>query len=598
MAFDGIVTYSIKEELNTLLSGGKIDKVNQPEEDELLLHIRSNSTNYKLLLSANTANPRIYLTERYKKENPLSAPSFCMLMRKHLQGSRIIEVFQPSLERIIEIKVETLDDMKVKRNRSLIIEIMGKHSNIILIDTDENKIIDSIKRIPITVSSVREVLPGKTYSYPPSQDKLNPMNEISINEFNSVLASKNDKLFKAIYTSFLGLSPSMGREIALRSNISPETPFELLSSVEISKLHEVFTRLFRQVSSGIFHPCVSLDRRINKILDFSCIKLLQFQEYSYLEFESISKATESYYEEKDSSERIKQRSSDLRKSLNTKLDRFLNKLQKQKEEYLAAQELDLFKKFGELLTSYVYMLEKGMESIEVEDFYDESLPKVIIPLKKNLTPSENIQSYFKKYNKMKNTILELEKHIKETEDEVNYLENVLLSINTCENLKDLEEITEELKTEGYVRKKGKEKKTSSKNQKSDSLDFMTFTSRDNIAIYVGKNNKQNEFLTLKFASAKDIWLHTKDIPGSHVIIKSDGIDVPLTTLEDAAILAAYYSKARLSSKVPVDYTEKKNIKKPKGSKPGMVIYETNSTVYVDPSEERVSSLRQRENPLT
>lgn len=588
MALDGIVIYSLVEELSSKLIGGKIDKVYQPEDDELLLTIRNNGENYKLLLSANSSNPRMYITNTYKKENPLNAPMFCMLLRKHIQNGRIINVHQPDFERIIRITIESLDELKAKTSKDLIIEIMGRHSNIMLIDNEENKILDSIKRVPLSISSYRQVLPGKTYANPPSQNKLNPLNDISFKEFIISLRSNKNILYKSIYTSFEGISPLISREICFRSNIDEDTNVDYLEEYQFEKIYNTFTRFFNQIKNKIFHPSIVIDKRLDKIIDFSCIKLTMYNQYSSIEDDSMCFILDKYYYEKDVKERISQKSQDLRKSISTKLDRLYNKLKKQKEELLESENANVYKIYGELITSYIYMIQKGMDKIEVINFYDPEGNSIQIKLDKNLTPSENAQKYFKKYNKLKNAGFEIKEQMKISEEELNYLENIILNINNCENIEELEEIKEELIKEGYA--KGKNINKSKIKEKSVTSPY-EFISSDNFKIYVGKNNKQNDYLTLKFASNDDIWMHTKNIPGSHVIIKSEGKEIPEDTLIEGAMLAAYFSKGKMSSQVPVDYTKKKNIKKPSGSKPGMVIYETNNTIYVTPSEEDIVKIK-------
>lgn len=595
MALDGLVIHSLVDELSTKLIGGKIDKIYQPEEDEILLSIRSNKENYKLLLSASASNPRIYITQKYKKENPMSAPMFCMILRKYLLNGKILNISQPEFERIIKITVESLDELKIKATKDIIIEIMGRHSNIIVVHNETNKIIDSIKRVPISISRQRQVLPGQDYNYPPSQNKLNPLNNITKETFINTITSTNSTLHKSIYTSFLGISPVIAKEICYRSNLDESININDLNASQLENFYNVFIRTFNQINNNIYSPCIVINKKIDKIIDFSSIKLTMYNEYSYIENESISNILENYYLSKDARERINQRTQNLRKSISTKLDRLYNKLKKQQEELNESENAHIYKIKGELITSYIYMINKGMEFVDVVNFYDPEGGTIKISLNKNLTPSENAQRYFKKYNKLKHAKKEITIQMDITNEEVNYLENILLSIENCENLAEIQEIRDELIKTGYIKSKVKNKKD--KKDKKDSNVSTTkpyeFISSDGFKIFVGKNNKQNDYLTLKMASNDDIWMHTKNIPGSHVIIKSEGKEIPENTIKEGAILSAYYSKARMSSKVPVDYTIRKNIKKPNGAKPGMVIYETNSTIYVNPSEEEVVKLKIR-----
>ena len=588
MALDGLVIHSIVDELHKKLLGGKIDKVYQPENDEVVLHIRNNKENFKLVLSCSASNPRVYLANNYKKENPINAPMFCMLFRKYIQGGNIVNISQIGFERIIKISVESFDELKEKTTKDIIIEIMGRHSNIILTHSLDNKIIDSAKRIPPSVSRVRQILPGQTYVLPPKQDKLNPIDEVSLNLFVDTLTSFNGPIFKAIYSKFLGVSPVIAKEICFRANIDENTLIDEISSNDISKVYKEFHNLFKFINNNIYNPSMIIDESIDKVLDFSCINLSQFSNLSIINDDSISKILENYYATKDIKDRIHQRSSDLRKSISIKLDRLYNKLNKQEKELIESENAEIYKIKGELITSYIYMIEKGMESVEVANFYDPEYKNITISLNPNFTPSENAQKYFKKYNKMKTAKKEITSQIEITKEEINYLENIILSIENCENLAELMDIREELSKVGYLRAKNNSKKETKLTTKPHE-----FISSNGFKILVGKNNKQNDNLTLKIASNEDIWMHTKNIPGSHVIIKTEGKEVPDETIFEGAMLAAFFSKSKMSSQVPVDYTKKKNVKKPNGSKPGMVIYETNSTIYVTPTEELIAKLKSK-----
>ena len=588
MALDGLVIHSIVDELHKKLLGGKIDKVYQPENDEVVLHIRNNKENFKLVLSCSASNPRVYLASDYKKENPINAPMFCMLFRKYIQGGNIVNVSQVDFERIIKISVESFDELKEKTTKDIIIEIMGRHSNIILTHSSNNKIIDSAKRIPPSVSRVRQILPGQTYVLPPKQDKLNPINEISLNTFVDTLSSFDGPIFKAIYSKFLGISSVIAKEICFRANIDENLLVSEISSDDISKIYREFHNLFKYIKDNIYNPCMVIDTSIDKVLDFSCINLSLFSNLSIINDDSISKILENYYATKDIKDRIHQRSSDLRKSISIKLDRLYNKLNKQEKELIESENADIYKIKGELITSYIYMIEKGMESVEVANFYDPEYKNIKISLNTNFTPSENAQKYFKKYNKLKTAKKEITSQMEITKEEIDYLENIMLSIENCENLAELMDIREELGKVGYLRSKNNSKKETKLTTKPHE-----FVSSNGFKILVGKNNKQNDHLTLKVASNEDIWMHTKNIPGSHVIIKTEGKEVPDETIFEGAMLAAFFSKSKMSSQVPVDYTKKKNVKKPNGAKPGMVIYDTNNTIYVTPTEELVAKLKSK-----
>lgn len=588
MAFDGLVVHSICDELSSKLVGGKIDKIYQPENDEIVLHIRNNKENFKLVLSASSSNPRIYLSSSYKKENPMNAPMFCMLLRKYIQSGNIVSVSQIGFERIVKITVESLDELKSKTTKDLIIEIMGRHSNIILTH-EEDKIVDSIKRIPPSISRVRQLLPGIAYTLPPAQDKLDPLELISIDQFKELLQDFNGPILKSIYSKFSGISPTVSKEICFRSNLDSSMLASDLNDESFNRLHEEFINVMQSVKDANYNPCLALDPSIDKLLDFSCINLSLFNDLKVVHNESISSIIESFYSNKDAKERINQRASDFKKSISIKLDRLYNKLKKQELELKESDNAIIYKVKGELITSYIYMVEKGMKSVEVQNFYDENCATVKIDLNPNLTPSENAQKYFKKYTKLKHAKKEISAQVELSLEEIDYLENIMLSIDNCDNLAELNDIKEELQKLGYMRGKVKSKKE--KNTLTTKPN--EFLSSDGFTILVGKNNKQNDFLTLRVANNDDLWMHTKNIPGSHVIIKSDGKEIPESTIFEGAMLASFFSKSKMSAQVPVDYTLKKNVKKPNGSKPGMVIYETNSTIYVTPSEELVVKLKKQ-----
>ena len=586
MALDGLVVHSLADELHNKLVGGKVDRIHQPENDELVLYVRNNKENFKLVLSSSASNPRVYLANNYKKENPIKAPMFCMLFRKYIQGGIITNICQVNFERIIKITVESFDELKEKTAKDIYIEIMGRHSNIIL--TQHDKIIDSIKRIPPSVSRVRQLLPNITYELPPAQDKINPIKGVSLKSFINTLREFDGPLYKAIFSKFLGISTPIAKEICYRANLDSNIKAEEMSRDELAKLYRIFSDLFTKIKNNDYAPCIVVDEKVDKVIDFSCIDLTYLNDNKFIRNDSISQVIEDYYKTKDFKDRVHQRTSDLRKSISIKLDRLYHKQEKIKKELIEADNADSYKIKGELLTAYIYMIEKGMESIEVDNFYDENYAKVTINLNKNLTPSENAQKYFKKYNKLKTAKKELTSQLIICNDEIEYLENILLGIENCENLEELADIKDELIRLGYA-------KAPYKYRAKKDIDLTTkpnqFVSSDGFTILVGKNNKQNDYLTLRIADPEDIWMHTKNIPGSHVIIKCAGKDVPDETLYEAAMLAAYYSKGRMSSQVPVDYTMKKHVKKPSGSKPGMVIYETNSTIYVTPTEEMTVKLK-------
>lgn len=585
MAFDAIVVNSLARELNEMLEGTKIDKVYQPEKDEVCLKIRSGKDNYKLVLSASPSHPRVYIADNYEKQNPKKAPVFCMTLRKHIQSGVIAGVVQVGFERIIRIAIDSYDELREKTRKYLYVEIMGKHSNIILVHDTENRILDSIKRVPPSVSRLRQILPGMAYELPPVQDKINPMANIDRQELIDRIRSCDMQIFKAIYSNILGLSPTVAREICYRLDIDKSMSSLEIGDGEIDRIIKEINLMFGKLELGQAYPNMIIDQKRDKIVEFSSIKLNQYEDLTEINFDRVSQAIESYYISKDIKDRINQRASAMKKSLQIKLDRVNNKIKKQNQELLESEKADDYRVKGELLTSYIYMVQKGMEEVELDNFYDNN-SKIRVSLNKNLTPSENAQRYFKKYNKMKNASEEISKQIKINLEESEYLENSLLAIENCDNDKDLKEIREELIREGYIKSYRMPKKDIKPNTQ-----YLKYMSSGGNLIMVGKNNKQNDYLTLRLADNEDLWFHTKNIPGSHVVLKCAGKKVLDEEILEAATLAAYYSKAKMSANVPVDYTIKKHVKKPSGAKPGMVIYETNKTAYVTPSDEAKAKIR-------
>lgn len=585
MALDGITLRSLVHEMKSKLVNGKIDKITQPEKDEIWLTIRNEKQNHKLLISANSSTPRIHFVNDAKKENPLTAPMFLMLLRKHIGNGTIKSVEQRSTERIVEISIDAYDELRVLKNKTLIIELMGKHSNIILVHTEDRKIIDSIKRVSLNISSVREVLPGLTYQYPPGHKKISPIHRLDEDEFRRLCSNFHSEIYKLFYMSYEGMSPTISKEICYRANVESTEVASSLSEVKTEKLWGTFFRMMSRIEQHEYSPCIVIQRNPHTILDFSAVLLTHYETMELVEYQSIHTACEEFYFLKDRAERIQQRTSALRKKIQTRLDTLQHKTEKQNNEISSSMLLDKDKLYGELLTSYIYQIKTGMSEITLENFYSNN-EKITIPLDVQKSPSENIQRYFKRYQKSKNRIEELTEQLAIAQKEISYLENVLLSISQIETYDEISEIQDELAKQGYIRRP-----SNHKSKKETISSPMEFTASDGTTILVGKNNTQNDRLTLKLSSPNDTWLHTKDIPGSHVIIRAKQQDISEKTLYEAAILAAYYSKGKFSSNVPVDYTERKNVKKPSGAKPGMVIYVNNSTIYVTPEESVVEQLK-------
>ncbi|WP_312355051.1 Rqc2 family fibronectin-binding protein [Aminipila sp.] len=574
MAFDGIAVQAVTQELNKKLSGGKLEKVYQPENDELVFHIHSKKGNFKLYLSCNSSNARINLITE-SVPNPPAPLNFCMLLRKHIQGGRITSIIQKECERIVEIPFETINELGFSVNKKLIIEIMGKHSNIILVDADTNKIIDSIKRVSIDVNRIRQILPGKLYEYPPSQDKI-PFNQITLEEIEQICMCTPNKLAKVLLSKIQGISPIMAEQLTYGLEISSEIPYSQEETEQTAKIVERNLRtLINNLTKGNLNPTVYLDKTGNPV-DFHAVPILSLEGiYDTEEFEEISAAIEFFYSHRSSSNRIKQKSTDLEKAVKNNLDKLYLKKQRLSEDLLKAENSEEYRLFGELLTANLHLFSTGDSKVTVFNYYDGV--ESTIPLDKKISPSKNAQLYFKKYSKSKTAIKEKSIQLEETNEDINYLESVAVFIDNAETVEEIEEIRNELVEGGYLRKRkihGKPAKI-----KPSPL---SYTSSQGFRILVGRNNKENDHLTFKLASSKDIWFHTKDIPGSHVILFAEGKEITESAIFEAAAIAAFHSKGKNSENVPVDYVQVKYVKKPAGAKPGMVIFTNNRTVYVNP----------------
>lgn len=578
MAFDGITIASITKELNQHLTGGRIYKIAQPESDELLLTIKNNGSQYRLLLSADASLPLVYLTDK-NKQSPLTAPGFCMLLRKHLQNAKILDITQPGLERVIRIRLEHLNEMGDLCQKTLVIEIMGKHSNIIF--CNENTIIDSIKHISGIVSSVREVLPGREYFIPQTQDKQDPLAFLeeaqnagagrTIQDFREKLLSMPMPLYKALYCAYTGLSPVMAQEICFRAGLDGDIPAGSQTPDALERLYETFLSALKQIAAGHFQPNIIYEKKTP--IEFGALPLTLYADKDTVFFDSISQVLEHYYEEKNTLTRIRQKSADLRKIVQTALERNIKKYDLQRRQMKDTEKREKYRVYGELLNTYGYGAEPGARSIEALNYYTNEM--ITIPLDGTLTPSENAKKYFDKYGKLKRTFEALSELTTEVKSEIEHLESIATALDIALKEEDLVQIKEELIESGYIRRKGGNKKA-----KITSRPFH-YISSDGFHMYVGKNNYQNDELTFKLASGNDWWFHAKGIPGSHVIVKTEGKELPDRTFEEAARLAAWYSKGREQEKVEIDYLQKKNVKKPNGAKPGFVVYYTNFSMAID-----------------
>ena len=568
MAFDGITISNIVKELNDTILNGRIAKIAQPENDELLLTIKPAKGQVRLVISASASLPLIYLS-RDNKPSPMTAPNFCMLLRKHIANGRIVGIFQPSLERIIRFEIEHLDELGDLCRKSLIVEIMGKHSNIIFCN-EKGMIIDSIKHVSAQMSSVREVLPGREYFIPDTMKKENPL-DIPEENFTQELLSKPMPVGKAIYNSFTGISPVVAEEICHLAGIDSSIPASEMSADLLSHLYRQFTYFMEQVTESKFSPAIYYEG--NEPKEFSSLPLTHFSNYQVKSFDSISEVIRTYYSSRDLITRIRQKSSDLRRVVQTALERNRKKYDLQLKQLRDTENRDKYKVYGELIHTYGYNLEDGAKELEALNYYTNEMIK--IPLDPQKTPQENAKKYFDRYNKQKRTFEALSELIKETKDEIDYLESVSKSLDIARSEDDLIQIKEELIESGFIRRK-----QSSKKVKITSKPFH-YISSDGFHMYVGKNNLQNEELTFHFANGGDWWFHAKKAPGSHVIVKTNGEELPDRTFEEAARLAAHYSKNSGAEKVEVDYVEKKQVKKPNGSKPGFVVYYTNYSMMID-----------------
>ncbi len=584
MALDGVAINALSKELNKKLSGGRIDKIHQPEQGEIIMHIRCAGENLRLLLCANPSFPRVHLTSS-SKESPTSPPMFCMLLRKHLGGGKILSVYQKEFERIIYFDIESNDEMGFKSVKHLIIEIMGKHSNIILTD-ESGKITDSIYHVDMTVSSVRNVLPGLMYELPPNQGKINPLGE-SAEDIFSHLDGSDTQLKSKLINTYSGISPLVAGEIVYLSTGSADTLGSETNAEVRKRVAQCFFYFLSKIKDNKFSPTVLVSRENNKMLDVCATDITLYESLADKEkYETMSEALDAFYIKKAANESIRQKSADLLKFVSNNIDRCRKKLQIQNETLQKASKREKYKIYGDLITANIYQIQKGVEGVKLINFYSENGKEVFIPLQNDLTPAQNAQKYYKKYTKEKTAEEETLKQKEINEKELYYLESVLLSIETAENSSELTQIRDELIEEGYLKNKGRIKKG-----KKETITPLHFVSSDGYDIYVGKNNRQNDYVTFKIGRSTDLWFHTKGIHGSHAIVKTtDAETVPDNTYIEAATLAAYYSRGRQGENIPVDYTELKNVKKPGGAKPGMVIYVNYNTIYATPTEEITKKL--------
>lgn len=568
MSFDGLFTYAMTNELAATITGGRITKIHQPYLNEIVLTIRSQGRNSKLLLSAHPSYARVQVTEE-DYDNPATPPLFCMMLRKHLEGNIIEEITQKDMDRMIIFKIKGRNEIGDLSYKKLIVEIMGRHSNIVLIDDEKELILDSIKHVSYAINRYRAILPGQPYIWPPNQNKLNPF-EANEEDILKKIDFNSGKIDKQLVDGFSGISPLFAKEIIKKAGIANRltVPKTFLSFIEKIKANEIAPSLM-----------------FNKQKDYFYLLPLEHVGEDYRTFSTLSKLLDAYYFGKAERDRVKQISGDIERLLKNEIEKNEVKINKLLHTLEEAKKSDLYQLHGELLTAHMYAISKGMKDVTVENYYDDN-NLVTIPLNPIKTPSENAQIYFQKYNKSKNALSHAKEQIEKAKEELLYLDNVLQQLESAAP-KDIEEIKEELSEQGYMKatvKKGQKK------QKSHP-ELEHYVSTDGTSIFVGKNNKQNDYLTTKLAKKNELWLHTKDIPGSHVVIRSE--NPTEETIKEAAVLAAYNSKARKSSRVPVDYTKVKYVRKPNGAKPGFVIYDHQQTIFVTPNKELVVKMKKK-----
>ena len=576
MAFDGVTISALVAEFNDKLLNGRLYKIAQTESDELLLTIKNGKNQYRLLISANASLPLIYLTDK-NKPAPLTAPNFCMLLRKHINNGRIISITQPGMERIVDFEIQHLDELGDIKTKHLIIELMDKHSNIIFVN--EGTILDSIKHVNSIMSSVRQVLPGKEYFIPHTSEKLNPL-DVEKEVFFKTVFSKPMPLSKAIYTSFTGISPTIAENICYEGKFDSSMPANVLEHGDQNIVWMYFYQLINKVKNCDFIPTIY--EKNGKPEEYGVTILSTYSDCTTTSFESISTLLETYYSKKNLYTRMRQKSVDLRKIVTNALERDNKKYNIQLKQLKDTEKKDKFKEYGDLLTTYGYSIKEGSKEFETVNYYNGKTVK--ITLDPTISPIENAKKYFNKYSKLKRTSEALETIIVETKNSIDYLESINVAIDMATTEDDLKAINEELVQTGFIKKKHTNKKAKNNSKP------LHFISSDGFDMYVGKNNIQNEHLTFKVATGNDWWFHSKSFPGSHVIVKCNNQELPDNTFEEAARLAAFYSKGSNQDKVEIDYIQKKHVKKVAGAMPGFVIYHTNYSMIAEPNINNIKEI--------
>ena len=587
MAFDACLLACIANEINTVGAGGRIEKIYQPERDEIILQMRTHNGGKRLLINAGSNNPRICFTDTVK-ENPMQAPMFCMLLRKHLSGATLFSVEQMGFDRVVKLTFNTRDEMGFECQRYLIAELMGKYSNLIFLDKDM-KITAALKTVDFTTSSLRQVLPGMKYELPPVQDKIDPR-DVSEEKFLQLLGlypiEKNADKF--ITSSFHGISTTLARNIVYNSTGHFDSS---VSECDPTSLFTEFNNVFRTISSGQYFPTVVCENGVP--FEFSFVPLTFYgKDIEERRFDSISEALDAFFADRDREQRVRQKAADILRMLTNTETRLIKKIDFQEKELSDCEKGEKYKKLGDLITANMYMLKRGDKSVEVVDYDSwnekkQDFERVIIELDEKLAPASNAQRYYKLYNKSKTARIELDKQLKIARAELQYIYSVFDSLTKAETTADLTEIRDELYRSGYASKM-KGYAASKKEHRPSPIEFKT---TNGYKVLCGKNNYQNEYITHKVAEKHDYWFHAKNVPGSHVILITNGEEPPEKDFTDACEIAAYYSKASTGQQVSVDYLLCKGVKKVPGAKPGFVVYNSNWSAYVTPDEEHVSRMK-------
>ena len=594
MAYDGIVISNIIHDIKEACEGGRVLKIQQPSSDVITLTIKGYKGQTKLYISCNASLPIVYIADSLPPA-PMQAPAFCMLLRKHLGNGRFVGVTQPGFDRVFDFAFEHMDEMGDIGTKHLIVEIMGRQSNIILTDSDM-KIIDLVKRVMPDLSDavsnnsdkeVRILYPGQEYKAPEGQGKIDIVSDYSRGVLSDSLAGKSTNVSKAIFTSFTGFSKGIAEEIVYRSRIDARAAFNELTGIEKERVLDAFEEIIKCIKEGSFNPCIAYVDGVAK--DYHSIKLTRFDELSCPEDATISGLLHEFYQQKEKSITIKSSSSDIKKLLTTLIERATKKYDLQLSQMKDTEDRDKYKVYGELINTYGYNLKGGDSELTCINYYDNQ--EITIPLDPNLTAQENSQKYFAKYNKKKRTFVALTEFLEKTKEELDYLLSAKHSLDMASGDEDIAQLRQELEKADIIKKK----KSSKGERRIKASEPLHFISSDGYDIYVGKNNIQNDELTFGFAEGKDIWFHAKQMPGSHVIVKLKAndkglMDLPDRVFEEAASLAAFYSSGKEAPKVEIDYTERKNLKKPPQAKPGYVIYHTNYSMMAEPKKEGVNQV--------